>query len=188
MNDSNVSETPLELLIRIEHVSRQAGHQLPEKIETKPLWRGIAFVVEQWRLLAPLEAISDVVECGPVTAVPRTKDWLRGVANVRGTLYSVTDLACFLGRPPMTSETEGTLLVLNDKALRSAILVNDVYGLKSFDEEQHDAGNASASLDADIKPYVSRAFKEDDQIWAVFDVHRLIGADAFLEVEWRASA
>ncbi len=186
MNDSTVSETPLELLIRIEHVSRQAGHQLPEKIETQPLWRGIAFSVEQWRLLAPLEAISDVVECGLVTAVPRTKEWLRGVANVRGTLYSVTDLACFLGHPPMTSETEGKLLVLNDTELRSAILVDDVYGLKSFDEEQSDAENAS--LDADIGPYVSRAFKQHDQVWAVFDVHRLIGADAFLKVDWKASA
>jgi len=86
----------------------------------------------------------------------------------------------------MASETAGKLLVLNDKELRSAILVNDVYGLKSFDEDQHVADNAS--LDANMRPYVSRAFKEDDQIWAVFDVHRLISADAFLEVDWRASA
>ena len=186
MSEATVSETPLELLIRIEHVSRQAGHKLPEKLETQPLWRGIAFFADQWQLLAPLEAISDVVECGPVAAVPRTKEWLRGVANVRGTLYSITDLACFLGRPPMASETAGKLLVLNDKELRSAILVNDVYGLKSFDEDQHVADNAS--LDANMRPYVSRAFKEDDQIWAVFDVHRLISADAFLEVDWRASA
>jgi twitching motility protein PilI len=186
MSDPTVSETPLELLIRIEHVTRQAGHQLPEKNETKPLWRGIAFLVDQWRLLVPLEMITDVVECGRITAVPRTKDWLRGVANVRGTLYSITDLACFLGRAPMTSETDGTLLVLNDKDLRCAMLVADVFGLKSFDEEQHVAD--SASLDAIIRPYVSRTFKEDDQLWAVFDAHRLISADAFREVEWRASA
>lgn len=186
MNESTVSETPLELLIRIEHVSRQAGHQPPEKIENQPLWRGIAFLVEQWRLLVPLEAISDVVECGPVTAVPRTKEWLRGVANVRGTLYSITDLACFLGRPAITSETDSKLLVLNDKELRSAILVNDVYGLKSFDEEQHFSDHQS--LDENIRPYVSRAFKEGDHTWAVFDVQRLISADAFLDVERGASA
>lgn len=186
MSEATVSETPLELLIRIEHVSRQAGHQLPERVETQPLWRGIAFLVEQWRLLVPLETISDVVECGPVTAVPRTKEWLRGVANVRGTLYSVTDLACFLGRRPMTSAADGKLLVLNDKELRCAILVNDVYGLKSFDDEQHVADDTS--LDAKLRPYVSRSFTEDGQIWTVFDVHRLVNADAFLEVDWKASA
>ncbi len=186
MTESKVAETPLDLLIRIERVSRQAGHQLPEKLETKPLWRGIAFTVDQWRLLVPLDAITDVVECGSVTAVPRTKNWLRGVANVRGSLYSVTDLGCFLGRPPMTSEADNKLLVINDKELRSAILVNEVYGLKSFDEEQNLAD--VASLDADIRPYVNRAFEENDQIWAVFDVQRLISAGAFLEVELRASA
>ncbi len=186
MNDPTISETPLDLLIRIEHVSRQAGHRLPEKMETQPLWRGIAFLVQQWRLLVPLEVISDVVECGPITPVPRTQQWLRGVANVRGMLYSITDLAVFLGRPPTTLDTDSKLLVLNDKELQSAILVNDVYGLKSFDEEQHIANHAS--LDANIRPYVSRAFSDDDQIWAVFDVQRLISADAFLAVGWRASA
>ena len=186
MSETKIPETPLDLLVRIEYLSRQAGHKLPEKIEAQPLWRGIAFSVDQLRLVIPLQMITDVVECGPITPVPRTKGWLRGVANVRGILYSVTDLACFLGRPPLTTETQGNLLVLNEGELHSAILVSEVYGLKSFDEER-DAGDAS-TLDASLRQYVSRVFNEETQIWGVLDVPHLVSDEAFREIEWQATA
>jgi twitching motility protein PilI len=186
MNESPSQEKPFELLLRLEQASRAAAFQLPEKTETVPLWRGIAFSVDSWNLVAPLGVITDVVECSAITPVPRTGDWLRGITNVRGTLHSITDLARFLGRKPVLPESDGKLLVLNVAGLQSALLVSDVYGLKSFDEEA-DRGDA-ALMGGEIEPYVQKVFVQDGQPWGILDVHGLIEADAFREVEWKASA
>ncbi len=182
MTESNTSETPLGLLMRMEQVSRHLGYKLPEKIDIQPTWRGLVFTVDRWRLLMPLEMITDVVDCGPITPVPRTKPWLRGISNVRGTLYSVTDLAGFLGCESGTVESEGKLLVLRDSELRAAFLVKEVYGLKTFDVEQR-IDNVT-TVDATIRPYVSEGYEEDDQVLPVLDVDRLINTEQFLGIEW----
>ncbi len=181
MNPSADTETPLGLLMRMERVSREAGHQLPEKIDLQPAWRGLVFTVDRWQLLMPLESITDVVECGPITVVPRTKPWLRGVSNVRGTLYSVTDLAAFLGCASSPMEPEGKLLVMRDNELRAAFLVDEVYGLKVFDIEQRvDSVN---TVDTAIRPYVREGYEENDQVLPVLDVHRLVSTEQFLAID-----
>ena len=75
--------------------------------------RLLALCVRGEATVTELTSVTDVVECPRVTPVPRAKVWLRGIANVRGSLYSIVDLALFLGYEQQTSETEGRLLVLN---------------------------------------------------------------------------
>ncbi len=186
MNRQDASATPFELLSRLERDSRASGFQLPQPLEVRSQWRGITFAVDRWRLVAHLDMINDVVECGSITPVPRTKGWMRGVVNVRGTLYSITDLAALLGCPPMVVESEGMLLVLNKKELQSALLVSRVYGLKSFDLDR-DVGEAAIFSD-EIKPFIERAFVADGQTWGVLTINQLVESDVFREIELKATA
>ena len=56
---------------------------------------GLDCAGEQW--LIRLADAGEVIAVPPVAGVPMTKPWFLGVANLRGNLYSVVDLAGFLG-------------------------------------------------------------------------------------------
>ena len=56
---------------------------------------GVQVGAQSW--LVDLVEAGEVLPVPPITAVPLTRAWFRGVANVRGNLYSVVDFAAFLG-------------------------------------------------------------------------------------------
>ena len=48
-------------------------------------------------LLFPLAGAGEIFAVGTVVSVPHTRPWFVGVANLRGMLHGVVDLAAFLG-------------------------------------------------------------------------------------------
>ena len=57
-------------------------------------------------LLMPLPGAGEIFSVGPWLPVPHTQPWFMGVANLRGGLHGVVDLAAFLGlRAPIARIT-----------------------------------------------------------------------------------
>ena len=61
--------------------------------------------------LVEMEDISEVLPVPPLTPVPLTRPWYRGVSNIRGNLYSISDLAAFLGLPEVMQEGQQNIMV-----------------------------------------------------------------------------
>lgn len=86
-------------------------------------------------LLFPLEQAGEIFDAGAVMAVPHTRPWFAGVANLRGGLHGVVDLAAFLGlRTRVVGEPprEGARLIALNPALsvNCALLVDRLAGLR----------------------------------------------------------
>lgn len=87
----------------------------------------------QWLLELP--ETGEIVPLRHVTPVPLTKPWFRGLANVRGTLYSVVDFAAFLGFDPTPITPETRLVMANGRlGFSSALLVQRALGLRNLDQ------------------------------------------------------
>jgi twitching motility protein PilI len=87
-------------------------------------------------LLVPLATAGEIFVVGRLLPVPHTRSWFLGVANLRGGLHGVVDLAAFLGlRPPLPVDAvrEQTRLVAFNAALAAqcAVLVDRLAGLRS---------------------------------------------------------
>lgn len=178
---STDQQQPFEVLQRMQQQAAAAGYVLPELTQTEERWHGLAFAVGELRLTAELTAFTDIVDCGAITPVPRTRGWVRGLTNVRGTLYSVVDFAQFLGYPRINTDTEGKLLVINDSELGCALLVNSVLGMRRFDQEKE--YRDAEVMDSPVRPFVSHAYMQDEQRWGVLDTSRLTASDEFRSVE-----
>ncbi len=178
---STDQQEPFEVLQRMQQQAAAAGYVLPELTQTEERWHGLAFAVGEVRLTAELTAFTDIVDCGAITPVPRTREWVRGLTNVRGTLYSVVDFAQFLGYPRINTDTEGKLLVINDSDLGCALLVNSVLGMRRFDQEKE--YRDAEMMDSPVRPFVSHAYVQDEQFWGVLDTSRLTASDEFGSVE-----
>lgn len=59
-------------------------------------WSGIAFEMRGQYFVAPLGEVSEVIYPPKYTPVPNTQSWVKGLANIRGRLLSVSDLAHFI--------------------------------------------------------------------------------------------
>ena len=79
---------------------------------------GMQVGAQSW--LVDLVEAGEVLPVPPITAVPLTRPWFRGVANVRGTLYSVVDFAAFLGDGVAAGGEQARLLLLGER-FRSAV-------------------------------------------------------------------
>ena len=116
--------------------------------------------------------------------IPQTKDWLRGLINSKGVLYSVTDLSIFagFGRPIQTNK--GHLLLLNDADAQSSLLVTRVIGFRYF-EDAHKIEDLEKSLEEvdGLAPFVEEGFNVDGENWFRLDVVKLLAAEQFREVQ-----
>lgn len=171
---------PFTLLHGMQEHSRRAAPGLPEQVQAAPLWSGLGFRVADVLLVTPLEHVSEVLPCPPVTPVPGTRSWLKGISNVRGTLMTIVDLAEFFGKPTVRQDERSRLLILNIPGLTTGLLVNEVLGLRHFDEEKEKQD--IAGLDDPTLAHVHMSFLRENVLWGVFDMHSLSESDVFRRV------
>ena len=96
--------------------------------------KNIAYVVNGINFYCDARDIKEVSTCENLMVIPQTKNWLRGLVNSKGVLYSVTDLSLFAGFGRAIQPKQGHLLLLNDSVAQSALLVNRVIGFRYFEE------------------------------------------------------
>jgi len=112
----------------------------------------------------------------PITPVPLTRSWFRGVANVRGNLYSVVDFAAFVGVGNVEITDRARLVLLGER-LRSAaaLLVDRSMGLRN-------PAQLRARVPAGEQPGWLRAEYDDEAggRWRELDVRQLVQHEQFL--------
>ena len=162
----SLREYQLALSERLQ--SAEAGARLPSRL-------GLLVGAEGW--LVSLEDAGEVIPVPPVYAVPLAKPWFRGVANVRGNLYSVSDLGAFLGGAALKINNDSRLLVLHER-FRSgaALLVQRSLGLRVL--EQLTPQSPAAPM-----PWLRAQYSDaEGGVWKELDVAALLQHPAFLEV------
>ena len=79
-----------------------------------------------------------------VTAVPSTKGWFKGIANLRGELFGVSDLGVFQGEKPTQLGKDARLVALSGAlGVNAAILVSKMMGLQNMDGMTRDEAVAA---------------------------------------------
>ena len=131
---------------------------------------------EGW--LVDLMEAGEVIPVPPITAVAQTRPWFKGVANVRGNLYSVIDFPGFLGGQGVAlGEQSRLLLVAQRYRAGAALLVDSSLGLRNPESWQpRETAQAPAAW--------QRAEYEDEagKLWKELDVAELVRDQNFLTV------
>jgi twitching motility protein PilI len=151
---------------------RQAAHtQSASKL-------GVLLGGESW--LVELADAGEVIPVPPISALPLTQPWFKGLANVRGNLFSVVDFSAFLGLPAVAVTDHARLLLLSERfRTAAALLVDRSLGLRNATqlEPRHSAQGAPAWLKAQYSDAEGRLWKELDVVQLARDPHFLgVGA------------
>lgn len=131
-------------------------------------------------LLFPLAGAGEIFTVGTVVAVPHTQPWFVGVANLRGTLYGVVDLAAFLGLRAARSAADAgrehaRLLALG---AHCALLVDRLAGLRGA------ASMAAEPDDGVARPAFAGPLWRDaaGRPWQEIDLAALAAHEDFLAI------
>jgi len=160
------SQDPFSLLQQMQADTMSVTPDLPEEAQVANMWSGIQ--------------VTEVLRCPDYAVVPGTKSWLKGIANIRGNLITIVDLAEYFGKEPVFLDDRARLMVINVEDLNTAVLVNDVFGLRHFDEDQ-DKRNIPG-LDDPVDAHITGAFLRDKVLWGVFDMESLSQHSRFQNV------
>ncbi len=134
-------------------------------------------------LLLPLEQAGEIFAPTAMMPVPHTQPWFVGVANLRGGLHGVVDLARFLGLPEVpTAEAirEQSRLVAFGAVLglNCALLVDRLAGLRSSDQMTV-APSDGAGRPAFAGPVL---LDPGQRSWQSLDLARLAQDEHFLSI------
>jgi twitching motility protein PilI len=131
-------------------------------------------------LLLPLEQAGEIFALVPLLPVPHTQAWFAGVANLRGGLHGVVDVARFLGLADAADEPardQARLVALGAAmGLNAALLVDRLCGLRSADQLQSlavVAGSQPAFAPARWLDTEGRAWQALDLVALAHDVRFL---------------
>ncbi len=153
--------------------------QATDLSESRVSTLGVQIAGLNW--LVDMVDIAEVAPLPPLTAVSFAKPWFRGVANVRGNLYGVIDMAAYQhagsATPAGSGQASGdvnnrVLLVAERYAFNAALLVDRVLGLR-------DARNwgQSEGYDKNIEYH-----DEQGATWRKLDVRGLLEQTEFLQI------
>ena len=172
--------SPFELLTKLDHRWRNNSCGLPVATEVIDDWIGIGFAINEVPLLAKMDDVSEILPPPETIRVPGVTHWVKGLANIRGSLMPVLDMNEFLYGKPTKIRKESRILVINKLGVVAALLVDEVYGLRRFkpEERQQNVNQETGS----IGTYLAGTFVDQVRRWNIFSVEKLARTEHFLRV------
>ncbi|MEJ2131558.1 MAG: chemotaxis protein CheW [Gammaproteobacteria bacterium] len=175
-----MSTSVFQYLVQMEQRTSENAAPLPAGEEREPDWRGLGFQLGGARFVAPLGDASEILTLPRVTKLPGVREWVWGVANIRGRLVPVIDLQRVLGTTPATPRAEWRILVVEDGDLSVALVVELSLGMQQFPVETRKS-DVPREMDS-VLPFVRGSFRHGGRIWYVFSLKSLVRYRGFLEV------
>lgn len=138
-------------------------------------------------LLLPLATAGEIFPAGALLPVPHTQPWFLGVANLRGGLHGVVDLAAFLGlRAPLAPDAlreQARLLAFNPSlGSHCAVLIDRLAGLRNRQQLQPDTPEPADGPPRPAFAAGGRWRDADGRVWQEIDLAALARHELFLAI------
>ncbi|MFL5332143.1 MAG: chemotaxis protein CheW [Geminicoccaceae bacterium] len=130
--------------------------------------------------LFPLREAGEIFAMAPLARVPHSHRWFLGVANLRGHLHGVVDLAGFLGLKTSPAGRDQARLVGFNQALdiNCVLLVDRLSGLRSEEDLKAETDDGAP------RPRFAGVQYRDgaSRVWQELNLAALAGDEAFLAI------
>lgn len=166
-NTSNLREFQEAILHKLKEATTQGAAESTSRL---------GVMVGNQRMLVNLSEIIEVLPVPAFHKVPFTQPWFLGVANVRGVLYNITDLAQLMRiSAPVKLANQRILLLNSYHATQSAVVVSGLLGLRNLADMDEQAGEHGVI-------YGGRKFLDASSIeWIELDIDALVQDETFIQ-------
>lgn len=163
---------------------RALQHRLAERLqEARSTLRGRTWLAVEAGgrgFLFPLKEAGEIFPMTALAPVSHAHPWFLGVANLRGHLHGVVDLAGFFGMKAAAEQRDQAMLVAFNASLdvNAALQVDRLAGLR---------GEEQLFLDSEAAPgnpsFVGQRLRDvDGRVWQEISLAQLVRHEAFLKI------
>ncbi len=171
-----------EILQSLDARCRQNASGLPVNKAVAEDWIGIGFRINGIPLLAKMDEVSEILPPPQTIRIPGVKHWVKGLANIRGSLMPVLDMNAFLYGEDTRMQKESRVLIINILGVAAGLLVEEVYGLRRFKPEEHREESDPDKDTGAVSKFLAGNFVDQVRRWNVFSVEKLVRNDQFIRV------
>jgi twitching motility protein PilI len=176
----SLRDRPFELLKELEKRSRTVVAGSVAEADAAKEWVGVAFRMGGETFLVAREETREVLGYPTaVTRIPGAKNWVKGLANVRGQLLPMLDLRQFLGSGATASGRNTRIIVVNHRDIPAGLMVDEVLGFRRFAEADFNPDPPPTVIRCDS--YLAGAFRRGGEVWPVLSLKTLVESQSFLQ-------
>jgi len=176
-----MKQTPFQLLSKIAQANLSNALGLPAQEEAQEFWSGVSFTLSGCQFVAPMEQVSEIISVPSITRLPGVKSWVQGVANIRGRLIPVMDLASFTKSESKAVDLKARrLLIVESGDVLNGLVVDSVEGMQHFPVEAFDV-NAGQAPD-NINSFLHGSYMHQNSQWTVIALHDLVVSADFMQI------
>lgn len=146
----------------------------PAVVEREPTWIGeqyIVLTVAGTDIAIPLNMVLEVERVPTLIPVPGGPNWVRGIANLRGTILTVTDLAAMLEIGIWTQRRDARVIVVRSIE-PLALGVDGVRGMRRL--EPTSLFQLDGALPEHLTRYVTGIHRDGGDLIHAIDLPRLL--------------
>lgn len=174
-----MAEAAFQTLLNLANLSRRCASGLPEQIDVAPMWSGVGFSCLGVNFVIPMGQVKEMMDVPSSTRLPGVKYWVVGLANVRGRLLPLIDLARFAGGQLNSQRKAHRVLVLETDTLYSGLIADRSFGMKHFVIDTF--SQYQGELPDTIRKYITGSYRDTHgEEWGVFDLNTLAADAHFL--------
>lgn len=132
----------------------------------------IVFQLEDEEYAIPVDSVGSIERVLPITRVPRTAPYVKGVINLRGVVTPVIDLKQKLKNKPTTFDDETRIIIVNVKEVTVGLIVdsaNDVIDIKRDKVEP-----SPETIGKEVKEFIEGVVKMDNRLFILLDLEKVL--------------
>lgn len=174
----------------LRELQQRLADRLQKVRQQAPARSWLAVEIAGHGFLLSLDQAGEIFPLSAIQPVPHSQLWFLGVANLRGQLHGVVDMAAFLGLPQrqvrnlneVAARDAGRLIAFNaGLQLNAALLIDRLMGLRN-------AGALTPVADTHASPakphFIGQQMADaQGRTWYELDLVGLVADEAFLKID-----
>ena len=132
----------------------------------------LAFVIEDEQYAVEVGSIKEIIGVVPITIVPQTEDYIKGIINLRGDIIPVIDVRCRFRKQEIPYDEQTCIVVVLYEDYILGLIVDQIVGVYTLDDEKISAPpNAKLSY---ANQFVKNIGRKEDGILLLLDLEKIL--------------
>lgn len=172
--------TAFKALRELQAAARANCVSVPFGEKNEPQWQGIAYQLGGVRLVSSMGEVLEVLKVPRYTPVPGVRDWILGIANIRGRLIPIIDLHSYLDIEPTLPQVLARVLVVESGPLVAGLMVEASLGISHFSLSSFEPPGDEVPIA--FAPLVRGIYRLGGRVFHEARLSGLLGEERFLKV------
>lgn len=148
----------------------KGGHSMTETIGLDN--KVIVFQLEDEEYTIPVQSVGSIERILPITRVPSTDPFVKGVINLRGVVTPVIDLKQKLKQKATTFDEQTRIIIVNLKEVTVGFIVDSANDVLDINKEQIEP--APETIGTEVAEFIDGVVKMDNRLFILLDLEKIL--------------